>query len=113
MLLRLGQVATIIVSPADMVREIIKNHDIAFSNRPKTTVIGFLFTWSKDMAFTSYGMYWRQTRKICVVELLSLKRVQEFHYHSTRQCLGVLLASVKMVLEYVAFVVEPQTYITY
>ncbi|KAF3436747.1 hypothetical protein FNV43_RR19496 [Rhamnella rubrinervis] len=80
MLLRLGQVATLVVSSADMVREIIKNHDIAFSNRPKATVIGFLFNWSNDMAFTSYGMYWRQTRKICVVELLSLKRVQEFHY---------------------------------
>ena len=36
MLLQLGQVPALVVSSADMMKEIIKNHDIAFSSRPKT-----------------------------------------------------------------------------
>ncbi|KAF3438767.1 hypothetical protein FNV43_RR21531 [Rhamnella rubrinervis] len=80
MLLRLGQVPTLVVSSADMVREITKNHDIAFCNRPKTIATDLFFSRCKDVVFTSYGEFWRQTRKLCVLELLSLKRVQEFQF---------------------------------
>ncbi|RWR75964.1 Cytochrome P450 71A1 [Cinnamomum micranthum f. kanehirae] len=31
-----------------------------------------------DVAFASYGEYWRQVRKMCVAELLSIKRVNSF-----------------------------------
>ncbi|GMN58603.1 hypothetical protein TIFTF001_027694 [Ficus carica] len=78
MLLQLGQVPTLVVSSADMVKEIIKNHDITFSNRPKTTAADIILYGCQDVGFAPYGEYWRQTRKISVVELLSLKRVQQF-----------------------------------
>lgn len=80
MLLRLGQVPTLVVSSADMVGEITKNHDIAFCNRPKTIATDLFFSRCKDVVFTSYGEFWRQTRKLCVLELLSHKRVQEFQF---------------------------------
>ena len=78
MLLQLGQVPTLVVSSADMVKEIIKKHDITFSNRPKTTAADIILYGCQDVGFAPYGEYWRQTRKISVVELLSLKRVQQF-----------------------------------
>ncbi|BBH03756.1 hypothetical protein Prudu_014710 [Prunus dulcis] len=39
-----------------------------------------LFYDGHDIAFAPYGEYWRQVRRICVLELLSLKRVHQFQY---------------------------------
>ncbi|GMN68913.1 hypothetical protein TIFTF001_037966 [Ficus carica] len=80
MLLNLGQVPTLVVSSPDLVAEIVNTHDVIFSSRPKTTATEVLFYGNNDVAFAPYGEYWRQMRKICVVELLSLKRVQSFQF---------------------------------
>ncbi|XP_062114933.1 phenylacetaldehyde oxime monooxygenase CYP71AN24-like [Humulus lupulus] len=80
MFMHLGQVPTLIVSSADMVKEIIKTHDIVFSNRPNTLGAEIMLYGGKDVAFSSYGEYWRLARKVSVVELLSLKRVKLFQY---------------------------------
>ncbi|XP_059443549.1 cytochrome P450 71A1-like [Corylus avellana] len=80
MFLYLGNVPTLVVSSADMAKEIMKTHDIIFSNRPKSIAADILFYGYKDVAFSPYGEYWRQARKICVLELLSLKSVQSFKY---------------------------------
>lgn len=80
MLLHLGQVPALVVSSADMTKEIIKNHDAVFSGRPKSTAANILLYGSQDIAFSPYGEFWRQIRKICILELLSLKRVQQFQY---------------------------------
>ncbi|RWR97023.1 Cytochrome P450 71A1 [Cinnamomum micranthum f. kanehirae] len=78
MLLHLGQIPTLIVSSADMAKEITKTHDIAFASRPPLTSARQLFYGCTDMAFAPYGEYWRQVRKICMLELLSVKRVNAF-----------------------------------
>ncbi|KAI3860673.1 hypothetical protein MKW92_053859, partial [Papaver armeniacum] len=62
MLLHLGQSPTLVVSSADMAKEIMKNQDLVFANRPSSTATNALL----------------QVRKICVLELLSVKRVQSF-----------------------------------
>ncbi|XP_059443423.1 cytochrome P450 71A1-like [Corylus avellana] len=80
MFLYLGNAPTLVVSSADMAREIMKTHDIVFSNRPKTTAANMLLYGCKDVAFSPYGEHWRQARKICVLELLSLKSVQSFEF---------------------------------
>ncbi|KAK7850731.1 cytochrome p450 71a1 [Quercus suber] len=56
-----------------------QKNDIIFSNR-RTTAANFLYYGSTDVAFSQYGEYWRQAKKICVLKLLSLKRVQSFQY---------------------------------
>ncbi|PON60496.1 Cytochrome P450, E-class, group I [Trema orientale] len=78
MLLNLGRVPTLVVSSPDLVGEIVNTNDVVFSGRPKTTATEILFYEHKNVLFAPYGEYWRQARKICVVELLSLKRVQSF-----------------------------------
>ena len=42
MLLNLGQIPTLIVSSPDTVAEIVNNHDVVFSDRPKTTANNIL-----------------------------------------------------------------------
>ena len=43
MFLGLGCAPTIVVSSADMAKEIIKTNDIIFSNRPETKAANFLY----------------------------------------------------------------------
>nr|XP_010910607.1 premnaspirodiene oxygenase [Elaeis guineensis] len=75
--LRLGQVDHIIVSSPEMAREILKTHDLIFATRDKI-LISKVFYDGTDIVFAPYGSYWRELRKICVLELLSAKRVQSF-----------------------------------
>ncbi|XP_022137053.1 cytochrome P450 71A1-like isoform X2 [Momordica charantia] len=80
MLLKLGQVPTLVVSSAEMAREVMKTHDLNFSSRPLSTAANILLYQSHDVAFAPYGDYWRQARKICALELFSVKRVESFQY---------------------------------
>jgi cytochrome P450 len=78
MLLQLGQRQTLVISSADVVMEIMKTHDLAFSNRPQNIACKILLYCCKDIVFGHYGENWRQKRKTSVVELLSMKCVQSF-----------------------------------
>ncbi|XP_038976657.1 premnaspirodiene oxygenase-like [Phoenix dactylifera] len=78
--LRLGQVDHIIVSSPEMAREILKTHDLIFASRDKI-LASKAFYDGTDIVFAPYGSYWRQLRKICVIELLSAKRVKSFSTH--------------------------------
>ncbi|KAH9776452.1 cytochrome P450 71A22 [Citrus sinensis] len=80
MFLHLGHSPTLVVSSAEITREIIKNHDIVFANRPKNTAGDIIFYASKDIGFSNYGEYWREGRKACVLGLLSNKKVQSLQY---------------------------------
>ncbi|KAF9594438.1 hypothetical protein IFM89_031040 [Coptis chinensis] len=80
MLLHLGGAPTLVVSSKEWAKEILKTHDITFANRPHTTAAKLLFYGCIDGAFAPYGEYWRQVRKIFVIELLSIKRVQSFSF---------------------------------
>jgi cytochrome P450 len=76
--LKLGQVSCIIVSSAEMAKEILKTQDHNFCNRPNLLLSTILTYNATDISFSAYGEHWRQLRKICVVELLNAKRVQSF-----------------------------------
>lgn len=80
MMLQLGQMQTptLVVSSVDLVTEITKAHDLAFSDRPQNTSSKILLYGCTDVGFSLYGENWRLKRKICVLELLTTKRVQSF-----------------------------------
>ncbi|KAJ7945799.1 Cytochrome P450 [Quillaja saponaria] len=78
MMLHFGSMPVLAVSSTDAAREIMKTHDSIFSNRPKLNITDKLLYEGKDISTAPYGEYWRQMKSICVLQLLSQKRVQSF-----------------------------------
>ncbi|KAL0341615.1 UNVERIFIED_CONTAM: cytochrome [Sesamum calycinum] len=78
MFLQLGSVPALVVSSPDVAREIFKNHDLIFSGRPPLyTAKRFTYNLS-SISLAPYGEYWREVRKILVLELMTVKRVESF-----------------------------------
>ncbi|CAH8388214.1 unnamed protein product [Eruca vesicaria subsp. sativa] len=80
MLLRLGSVPVVIITSSEAAEAVLKTHDLECCSRPKTLGTGKLSYGFKDIALSQYGAYWREMRKLAVIELFSLKRVQSFRY---------------------------------
>ncbi|KAI3846280.1 hypothetical protein MKW92_026213, partial [Papaver armeniacum] len=78
MLLQLGGVQTLVISSAEAAKQVLKTHDLDFCTRPSLACFKRISHNYLDIACSPYGEYWRDTRKICVLELLSMKRVQSF-----------------------------------
>ncbi|XP_028765155.1 cytochrome P450 71A1-like [Neltuma alba] len=78
MFLQLGQIPTVVVSSAELASEIMKTHDLAFADRPQGIGPTLLLYGCNDIGFGNYDEKWRQKKKICVNEFLSLRRVQSF-----------------------------------
>lgn len=51
---------------------------LVVSSRPSLCAVNKLGYKSSTISFSPYGEYWRQIRKIALVELLSVGRVQSF-----------------------------------
>lgn len=80
MLLKFGRIPFVIISSAEAAREVLKLHDLDSCSRAQLTGSRKLTHNYLDIAFAPYGDHWRQIRKICVLELFSLKRVQSFRF---------------------------------
>ncbi|XP_027079904.1 premnaspirodiene oxygenase-like [Coffea eugenioides] len=111
--LQLGEVSTVIVSSAEMAKEVLVTHDPVFANRPDRLAINIMWYDKQDMIFTPYGDHWRQLRKICIMELLSNKNVRSFSYirkdeimklmKSIRSSQGVPVNVTEMFFRYATF----------
>ncbi|KAM7250552.1 hypothetical protein ACFE04_022435 [Oxalis oulophora] len=78
MFLRLGSIPTLVISSADVAKEIFKKHDIVFSGRPQLYATKKLSYNRNNISFAPYGDSWRAVRKIATLELFTSKRVQSF-----------------------------------
>ncbi|XP_055818838.1 premnaspirodiene oxygenase-like [Solanum dulcamara] len=76
--LQLGEVSVVVITSPEMAKTVLKTHDLAFASRPKTVVSEIVLYNCTDIAFCPYGDYWRQMRKICVLEVLNAKNVRSF-----------------------------------
>ncbi|GLJ34166.1 hypothetical protein SUGI_0686840 [Cryptomeria japonica] len=75
MFLRFGSLPCVVVSSSEMAKEFLKTHDLVFANRPCSAAGEHIAYNYKNLGMSSYGPYWRHVRKICVMELLSAKRI--------------------------------------
>ncbi|KAK8919163.1 Cytochrome P450 71D7 [Platanthera zijinensis] len=80
MRLKLGEIPAVVISSSAAAKEILKTHDISFASRPIPSSLNVICYGGKDIAFAPYGDFWRQMRRLCLLELFSAKRVQSFRY---------------------------------
>ncbi|KAL8109383.1 cytochrome P450 71B34-like [Apium graveolens] len=85
MYLKFGQVPAVVVSSPEMAKEVLKVHDIKCCSRPDSYGMRKLSYNQKDISFAPYGEYWREMRKICVIELFTVKRVRSFQHVRDRE----------------------------
>ncbi|KAL3379533.1 hypothetical protein AABB24_000302 [Solanum stoloniferum] len=76
--LQLGEISLVVVTSPDMAKQVLKTHDLAFASRPKLVATDIICYNGSDIVFSPYGEYWRQMRKLCIMELLSAKNVKSF-----------------------------------
>jgi len=76
--LKLGETLAIVVSSKEIAKKVLKTNEVTFPQRPRSLGLEIVSYGCTDIAFSPYGEYWRQVRKICTLELLSAKRVRSF-----------------------------------
>jgi cytochrome P450 len=76
--LQLGLRQAIVVSSAEIAKEVLRNNDHVFSNRPILYGSHKLSYNGSEIICSQYGDTWREIRKICVIHILSLKRVSYY-----------------------------------
>ncbi|KAK9214980.1 hypothetical protein WN944_006983 [Citrus x changshan-huyou] len=83
----------LVVSNWEMAKECLTTHDKVFASRPKTLaaeILGYNFSM---FGFSPYGSYWRETRKIATLELLSNHRLEKLKHvreYEVKTCLKEL-----------------------
>lgn len=78
--LQLGELFAVVVSSPEAAKQVLKTNEISFAQRPGMYAVEVM-AYDHDhssIVFSPYDDYWRQLRKISVLELLSAKRVQSF-----------------------------------
>ncbi|GJN38672.1 hypothetical protein PR202_gb27737 [Eleusine coracana subsp. coracana] len=88
MMLRLGSVPTLVVSSPEAARAVMKTHDVHCCTRPALQGPRQLTYNFKDVAFAPYGDHVREMRKLFILELLSMRRVQATWDAREAQCHG-------------------------
>ncbi|XP_021288694.1 premnaspirodiene oxygenase-like [Herrania umbratica] len=76
--LQLGAVSTVVISSPEFAKEAMRKNDVTFASRPYQLAPGIISYDCTNIVFSPYGSYWKQLRKICVMELLSSQRVKSF-----------------------------------
>ncbi|KAF2305851.1 hypothetical protein GH714_008449 [Hevea brasiliensis] len=74
--IRLGIHRAVVVSNWKVAKECFTTNDKVFLTRPKSLAVKIMGYDHAMLGFAPYGQYWRDMRKLAVVELLSNRRLQ-------------------------------------
>ncbi|KAF9615022.1 hypothetical protein IFM89_021593 [Coptis chinensis] len=80
MQLQFGSFPVVVGSSVEMAEQFLKDHDLNFSSRPKSSAGKYTAYDHNDMLWSPYGVYWRYARKIFFLELFSMKRLDSYEY---------------------------------
>ncbi|KAK6911853.1 Cytochrome P450 [Dillenia turbinata] len=90
MQLQFGSFPVVVGSSVEMAKFFLKTHDVIFAGRPKTAA-GKHTTYNySDITWSPYGPYWRQARKMCIMELFSAKRLESYEYIRVEELNSIL-----------------------
>ncbi|VYS63330.1 unnamed protein product [Arabidopsis thaliana] len=81
------------ISSSDVAHDVMKTHDLKFANRPKTKAVDIIINGGRDVAFSSYGEYWRQMKSLCTVHLLGKQMVRSFEKVREEEITSVIWGS--------------------
>ncbi|CAN6900131.1 unnamed protein product [Brassica oleracea] len=74
----LGSVRTVVVHSPETAEEVLKAHDSDCCTRPRLSITKSFFYDGLGLGFTQWGDYYKDVRKLCVLELFSVKRANSF-----------------------------------
>ncbi|KAL3824502.1 hypothetical protein ACJIZ3_020531 [Penstemon smallii] len=80
MQLQFGSAPVVVGSSVEMAKIFLKTMDLTFVSRPKTAAGKYTTYNYSDITWSPYGPYWRQARKMCLMELFSVKRLESYEY---------------------------------
>ncbi|CDY34320.1 BnaA01g14230D [Brassica napus] len=80
MSLKFGNVPTVVASSPETVKDVLKTFDADCCSRPYLTYAARISYNLNDLAFSPYSKYWREVRRMTVLELYTAKRVQSFRH---------------------------------
>ncbi|CAA3024039.1 premnaspirodiene oxygenase-like [Olea europaea subsp. europaea] len=73
--LKLGETSAIVISSPEIAKEVLGTQDPTFAERSGNMSSKIVWYNHTDIAFSPYNDYWRQMRKICMLEFLSSNRL--------------------------------------
>ncbi|GLJ55406.1 hypothetical protein SUGI_1189490 [Cryptomeria japonica] len=76
--LKFGSRPVLVISSSALAKECLTVNDKTFASRPSLAQGRYLGYNDYIMGLAPYGRYWRNARKICVLEILTPKRIQDF-----------------------------------
>ncbi|XP_031110328.1 cytochrome P450 CYP82D47-like [Ipomoea triloba] len=78
--IRIGVHRGLVISDWKLAKELTTAHDVHISSRPKSRAAKHLGYNNFLLAFTPYGPYWRDIRKLISTELLSNRRLEQLKH---------------------------------
>ncbi|KAI3522061.1 hypothetical protein L1887_11539 [Cichorium endivia] len=83
--IKLGVHQALVVSDGAIAKDCFTTNDKAFASRPKSEATQLMAYNYAMFAFAPYGEYWRQMRKMVMLEVLSQRRVEMFGHIRTSE----------------------------